>query len=239
MSSRSRLLIFSQGNPRDFLILFRHAYLSFYDSSAKRIDAEHVEAGAKAFGIEKLDNINHNGGAQRLLERIIAFVLHTHEEGAFIVHTQFASDPSLQHLVHDRILHVWDRSYSSPNISGQRFMLLALDFCIIAEHLSSPKYRGIWELPLSVEDLERETAQERSELSAKLLSTERPDKRVVRYISFDKFEVAPLSDSLHQTQHAAAKCGTCGAHYDSQHPVVLKFRACSNCAAPLDLPDAG
>jgi hypothetical protein len=220
-----RLLVFSQGNPRDFLTLFRHAYLSFYDSTAQEIGTRAVELAAKTFGIEKLENIRENGDAQELFNRIIEDILQKERENTFLVHTRHAQHDSLLFLIHHRALHVWDESYSSPNVAGERFMVVAIDYSIISEHLKSPGYRQILELPFTddaISELRQE--KERRDIADRLLSTEKPDKRSARY--------KLLSDTHFKAPHRTT-CHKCGEEYSQKHPVVEKAKICPHCAEPL------
>ena len=216
-----RLLVFSQGNPRDFLALFRAAYISFYDKSQDRIGTPLVEGSAKELGIEKLENIRENDEAYSLFNEIISRVLQREKKSAFMVNASRTNHPLLGFLIHQRVLHVWDKSYSSPNAKGERFLVVAIDHSVIAEHLRSPNYRGLMELPFSEEARQRlEQEKEDLDVKRKLLNVEKPDKRTVRYTLID--------DSIFDRGRVRI-CSACDSPISPEHPVFLKHGCCPSC----------
>jgi ribosomal protein S27E len=184
-----------------------------------------VEAGAKAFGMEKLENLREDRPAQNFFDKIIAEILQKQKKVAFLVSTRHAGDTSLRFLVHHRLLHVWDESYSSPSFSGERFMVLSIDYCIVVEHLKAPKYRTALALPFTEEAAaEIADAKEDVALLARFLDSEKLDKREVRYVV--------LPDSLFSTAERV-RCTNCKNEYSEDHPVVRQFRVCPHCAQTL------
>ena len=119
-----------------------------------------------------------------MFNSIVAAVLQKEKKSTFVIPVRFSNNPCFAFLVHHRLLHVWDRSYSSANIGGERQMVIAIDHAIIGEHLKAPNYRNLMELPFTDEAILRlEKAREHQEWVKKLLSAEKPDKRSARYIS--------------------------------------------------------
>jgi hypothetical protein len=220
-SAFRRLLVACQGNPRDFLVLFRNTYLQALDSSAAQIVATAVESGAKSYGIEKLENLQEDLPSRALFDGIISEILQKQRKVAFLVGTRHTADSRLQFLIHQRVLHVWDESYSSPSFSGERFLVLSIDYCIVVEHLKSPKYRAALELPFT-DEARAALAEAKDDLAlvSRILGTEKPDKRQVRYIV--------LPDSAFAAGPAGC-CLACRATFSSSHPVFMRHGLCPQC----------
>jgi len=226
-----RLLAYAHGNARDFLTLFRKSFLYFRDGSADQISTPHVDRAAKDFALEKLDGIKENVVAYACFNDIVSRVLHAQKSNGFLVDTELASNETLLFLVHNRVLHVWDRSYSSPNHAGKRFLVLSIDFCILSDHLKAPNYRKLFEaLPLPIGGGKPAALSKKSEADEKtgqrkLSALVAPDKRMVRYqvLPASFFERAPV----------AARCGRCDGTFSPEHPVAKKHRLCPLCGEAL------
>jgi ribosomal protein S27AE len=232
LSAFRRLLVYSHGNARDFLTLFQKAFL-FHRDDGKKIVQKAIDAAAKDFGNEKISSIREHLGSYTLLNRLMKKTLHQEKEAAFLVETGLLSSvSSLRYLVHKRLLHVWDRSYSAPRRIGVRFAVVSLDYCVIADYLSAPAYRHILKqlcLPFTQEE-RRTLESERQEAARreKVLRFEPPDKRSVRYkvIEAEFFVVAKPT------------CKACGP-IDGGHPVYRKHAVCPTCGdAPVYRPDS-
>lgn len=242
-----RLLVFSMGNPRDFLNLFRKSFFDWRDLSSPQIALPNVDGGAKQLGIEKMETVrSHGSGAFELFQSISRLVFYEKRTNAFLIRERMASTPAFLSLIHHRALHVWDRSYSSPNHAGERFVVVSIDFCIVVEHLKAPNYRANWSTnkiqieQLSLFFLEPENPRQESlertgggagrpvedawtdaEVVRVLQS---PDKRAARYVV--------LPDSLLQdVDHNL--CAKCRERFLLGHPIVVKYNVCPKCAEPL------
>jgi hypothetical protein len=218
-----RLLAYAHGNARDFLTLFRKAFLYFKDGGAEQISAPHVDRAAKDFALEKLDGIKENALAYACFNDIVGRVLHAQKSNGFLVDAELASNEVLLYLVHNRVLHVWDRSYSSPNHAGKRFLVLSIDFCILSDHLKAPNYRRIFEaLPPPIGAARKPEAEKTGQ--KKLAALVAPDKRMVRY------QVLPAAFF---SRRESQKCPSCEGDFSPTHPVAKKHGLCPICGEPL------
>ncbi len=226
-----RLLAYAHGNARDFLTLFRKSFLYFRDGSADQIGTPHVDRAAKDFALEKLDGIKEHAVAYACFNDIVSRVLHAQKSNGFLVDADLASNETLLFLVHNRVLHVWDRSYSSPNHAGKRFLVLSIDFCLLSDHLKAPNYRKIFEaLPLPIgaaAPAAKEKKGEKAEKTGqrKLAALAAPDKRMVRYqvLPASFFERAPTTQ----------RCAQCDGSFSIEHPIARKHRLCPLCGEAL------
>lgn len=229
-----RILAFSQGNVRDYLKLFQRAYGQYYFTSSTKIAVAAVEKAAKEHGIEKVQSIKEDGPAYALFNNIIREVLQNKKVGSFLVENTFSDNRSLLYLIHNRTLHVWDKSYSAPSYAGKRFLLVAIDFCIILEQAKSPSYRHIFqnlELPINEPTMLISKAQqilfeETNERGSDLLVLKEPDKRSARFTVFPTRYLV-----------SCRVCRGCRSDYEIDHPVVKKHRICPKCAESLDSCD--
>src|SRR5205823_269939 len=156
----------------------------FRDRDFHQVSAPDIETAAREFGLEKMDVIREQDMAHHVFNDIVSHVLHSGKSNGFLVGTELSTNDVLLYLVHNRVLHVWSRSYSAASYPGQRFLMVSIDFCIIWEHLRSPTYRHIakeLELPFTL-DQEKEIARVRQEDASKgkLAALEAPDRRSVR-----------------------------------------------------------
>ncbi|MBK8262661.1 MAG: hypothetical protein IPK80_15170 [Nannocystis sp.] len=228
-----KLLLFSMGNPRDFINLFRRSFFEWHNSNSAQITVPNVEGAAKALGIEKMETMqSHGGGIFELFQTICGVVFYTKRTNAFLVRESRAGAYAFLALIHHRSLHVWDRSYSSPNHAGERFVVVSIDFCIIVEHLKSPNYRNVWasnareikQLGLFPSDDEPPTAEAHLNEDEAVRVLQTPDKRTARYVVLPDSVVGGSSHIV---------CGGCGEHFSAAHPIVTKFKSCPKCAEPL------
>lgn len=226
-----RILAFSQGNVRDYLKLVQRSYGQYYLSSSAKIDVLAVEKAAKEHGIEKVQSIKEDGPAYTLFSNIIREVLQNKQVGSFLIDNAFSENRSLLYLIHNRTLHVWDKSYSAPSYAGKRFLLLAIDFCIILEQVKAPSYRHIFknlELPINEPTIVAPKPQQSlfadsNTRESDLLVLDQPDKRSAR------FTVFPTRYLI-----SCRVCPGCRSDYEIDHPVVRKHKICPKCAASIE-----
>lgn len=224
-----RMLAFSQGNVRDYLTLFQRAYGIYYSHASKKIDVPTIEKAAKEHGIEKIESIKEDRLGYTLFNSIIREVLQKKRVGSFLVENSFSDNRSLLYLIHNRTLHVWDKSYSAPSYAGKRFLLIAIDFCIILEHTKAPSYRHIFQnlnLPLNdviiSDSSHRQAALFFQDEENDLLVLEQPDKRSARFtVLSNRYLVS------------CRTCLKCHSDYDVDHPVVRKHKICPRCGESL------
>ncbi|WP_437574201.1 hypothetical protein [Sorangium sp. So ce887] len=219
-----RLLKFSHGNPRDYLNLFKKAYLYWRESEAPKINVDNITSAARDFGAEKLDSIKENVAGSALFQGILKEILQVKHQGVFMVREHLASSVPLQYLVHNRILHIYDRNYSSPTYSGERFVVLAIDYCVVVDHLNAPNYRHILKASDVVLKEAREAGVEPEQTLPdwveKLLELQDPDRRKIRNTVLpDEYLRSPDERS----------CPHCRAHFPEDQPVFKKHHMCPQC----------
>lgn len=229
-----RLLKFSHGNPRDYLTMFKKAYLDWREGESLKINVDNVSRAARDFGAEKLESIKENAIGYALFQHILQDILHGKHQGVFMVREKVSGSTSLQYLVHSRVLHVYDRSYSSPTYPGERFAVLAIDYCVIVDHLNAPNYRHILKAPdVVVAEANaggRQSEQEMPGWSDKLLELQDPDRRRIRSTVLSDEYFAPQDQLL---------CTRCGKQFDTGHPVYVRHRLCPACGEAIVLANSG
>ncbi|BDU74252.1 ORC-CDC6 family AAA ATPase [Mesoterricola silvestris] len=225
-----RMLVFSQGNSRDFLQLFQASFIHHYNRDHEMsdlINSKDVEIAAKELGAEKVENLQPNRDAYILFNSIIHHVLQVNRKHAFILDSKFQHNPLFAFLVHNRALHVWDKSYSSPSSKGKRFLVVAIDQAIIVEHLKSPSYRKLFGLPFTEEQQEElKSVSEDSNLADQIMTYDKPDKRSARYVALPE-EIFVID----QTK----TCPNCQSIIDQNHPVYKKANLCPKCGELIQL----
>ncbi len=228
-NAQVRLLKFSHGNPRDYLTLFRKAYINWREARSDRITVDHVTSAARDFGAEKLESLKEHQPGSELFRGVIKEILHGKHKAVFMVREKLAESVPLQFLIHNRVLHVYDRSYSSPSYPGERFVVVAIDYCVLVDHLHAPNYRHILQAP----DVALETAMASGKKKGEaignwvklLLDLQDPDRRSIRN--------TVLPDSYLEETANAGTCGACGQLVNGRHPVTRKLGVCHHCGEPL------
>lgn len=234
-AAQIKLMGYAQGNVRDFLELFRRSHAAHRQEvrgdSSRKISSLQVRTAAKAIGLEKIAGIDGDP-SEELFDRIRRFVLHEKKQNAFMVKTTHATDRNLQFLVHNRIIHVWDKDFAAPRHPGDRFHIFAIDYCVIIENFRANQYRHIDNeitLPFNPKNFTEEFAAKLREDAKMVADHERrreltqpskPDKRRIRYTI--------LPDSFFALSKAA-QCRHCGNIFDINHPVAKRHGLCPNC----------
>lgn len=232
-----RILKFSHGNPRDFLSLFIKSYFKFHTTNTKQITSDHVNEAAKELGSERIESIKENLAATKLINEIIKHILQEHQLGAALISSQNTNSRTFQFLLHHRLLHVWDRSYSSPSHKGDRFSVISLDYCIIVDQLKSPNYRYIFQmtLPFIKELFESTTQNNQTNLTPEqqedFMKLKTPDKRKIRN--------CVLPDNMFQEAGEVKLCQSCSSEYRVDHPVYIRHNMCPNCGEHINSSYAG
>lgn len=232
-SAYERTLKFSHGNPRDFLSLFIKSYFKFHTTETEKITSDHVDEAAKELGSERIESTKGNPAATKLINEIIKHTLQERQLGAALISSQNTKSRIFQFLLHHRLLHVWDRSYSSPSHKGERFSVISIDYCIIVDQLKSPNYRYIFQmtLPFITELFESTAPKNQTKLTPEqqenFMKLKTPDKRKIRN--------CVLPDKIFQEIVKINICQSCSSEYHADHAVYVRHNICPNCGEHISV----
>ena len=116
----------AEGVPRDALLISSRAALR---AGTRPISTDHIRrAASQVYQTTKQALLNANQQARQLLDIIIHDVINQKKARAFLLSTDDVSNPLVQQLVDERILHVIKRGYSSNSQPGARFDVLQIDY---------------------------------------------------------------------------------------------------------------
>lgn len=116
----------AEGVPRDALSIVARAALR---AGETKISTEHVRAAAReVYQRTKASLLNGVPHARKLLEIIVDEVISKKRARAFLLHQDHSSDPLIQRLIDDRILHLIKKGYSNRDDPGARFDVLQIDY---------------------------------------------------------------------------------------------------------------
>lgn len=214
-----RLVKFSHGNPRDYLLMLQDSCSRWGKmESQSRLQAADVEEAAKQMGEQRIELIKSlKSGAVGLYDHIIKEVLHERHAGVFMVKSTQSSEPGLLDLFYHKVVHVCDNNYSSPSDSGARFSVFSIDYCVIYKHLKSPNYRHILNI---AEQLELFEDAGEDDWVSRLLELAHPDKRRARSIVLNVLAGVGLNLLI---------CHHCKKSIDPQNGSYQKHGYCHHC----------
>lgn len=120
----------SEGNARDFLVMFGRAHADFRKQTNRdRIGIQEVQRAAIAwFREDKLTNISSEHGIEGFLQHLIDNVISKKRSRAFMVLTSAMQHPLLRRLFAGRILHPLNADYSHPDKPGERYGIISIDY---------------------------------------------------------------------------------------------------------------
>jgi len=115
----------SEGVPRDFINILQIAILR---SKGGSITVPIVRDSAKDwYERDKQRNLDMNYRARQLLEFVRDQVITNRKARAFLLDSE-ASDPAIEYLFDERLLHIAKRSYSAQDVPGVRFQVWKVDY---------------------------------------------------------------------------------------------------------------
>jgi hypothetical protein len=116
----------AEGVPRDALNIVKRAAVR---ASNSKIATGHIQSSAaQLYQTTKASLLNGNPEAQKLLDLIIQEVISSRKARAFLLLQKYTSNPLIQQLVDDRLLHLIKKGYSSKDDVGKRFDVLQIDY---------------------------------------------------------------------------------------------------------------
>jgi len=126
----SELCRASEGNARDFLVMFGQAYSDFRrQRDHERIGIPDIQRAAISWYREdKLANIATEAGLEGFLKYLIDEVISRKRARAFMVPVQAIQHPLLRRLFSARILHPLRVEWSHPDRPGERYSLVMIDY---------------------------------------------------------------------------------------------------------------
>ncbi len=120
----------SEGNARDFLILFGKAHARYRQQTARqKIGLEDVHAAAiDLYRSDKYTNISSEKPLEDFLENLVHSIIKEKHARTFMVPYQSRNHPLLARLFSARILHPLNVEWSHPHIPGERYSLITMDY---------------------------------------------------------------------------------------------------------------
>ena len=120
----------SEGNARDFLVIFGRAYADFMREAAReRIGLPDVQRAAiEWYRQDKLASIETEPNLQGFLQYLIEDVIRDKKARAFMVPAGSIRHPLLRRLFAARILHPLDIEWAHPHRPGDRYCLVSIDY---------------------------------------------------------------------------------------------------------------
>ncbi len=126
----SELCRASEGNARDFLVMFGRAHSDFRkQTSRERVGLPDVQRAAiNWYREDKLASIATEGGLEEFLQYLIDDVISKKRSRAFMVPATSVHHPLLRRLFAARLLHPLTIEWSHPDKPGERYNLVSIDY---------------------------------------------------------------------------------------------------------------
>ena len=120
----------SEGNARDFLILFAKAHAKYrQQTSRQKIGLEDVHTAAiDLYRGDKYMNISSEKPLEDFLEDLVHSIIKEKHARTFMVPYQSRNHPLLARLFSARILHPLNVEWSHPHNPGERYSLITMDY---------------------------------------------------------------------------------------------------------------
>jgi hypothetical protein len=126
----SELCRASEGNARDFLVLFGKAHTRFRQQAKhQKVGLEEVHAAAiELYRGDKYSNISTERHLEEFLVHLVHSVIRERRARTFMVRYESRLHPLLSRLYSARILHPLEVEWSHPDNPGQRYSLITMDY---------------------------------------------------------------------------------------------------------------
>ncbi len=145
----SELCRASEGNARDFLVLFGKAHAKFrQQTSHQKIGVDDVHLAAiDLYRGDKYSNISSEKPLEDFLDHLVHSIIKEKRSRTFMVPYQARNHPLLSRLYSARILHPLNVEWSHPHIPGERYTLITMDYGTYAAFRgtkSEPQQKVFW-----------------------------------------------------------------------------------------------
>ena len=146
----SELCRASEGNARDFLVLFGKAYAKFrQEGSREKIGLTDIYAASTdLYQGDKYSNISSEKPLEDFLDHLVHTIIKDKKSRTFMVPYQSYNHPLLSRLFSARILHPLSVEWSPhPHIPGERYRLITMDYGTYVSFKgtkSEPEQRVFW-----------------------------------------------------------------------------------------------
>jgi len=140
----------SEGNARDFLVIFGKAHGKFKQQTVRQnigLDDVHNAAIALYRG-DKYPNISSEGELEKFLDYLIHSVICNRKSRTFMVPYHLRNHDLLRRLYSARILHPLNLEWSHPDRPGERYNLVTMDYGTYASFkgtANEPEQQLFWE----------------------------------------------------------------------------------------------
>jgi hypothetical protein len=126
----SELCRASEGNARDFLVLFGKSHSKYrQQSSHQKIGLEDVHsASIDLYRSDKYSNISSEKPLEDFLDYLVHSIIKEKKSRTFMVPYQSRNHPLLARLFSARILHPLNVEWSHPHLPGERYSLVTMDY---------------------------------------------------------------------------------------------------------------
>lgn len=126
----SELCRASEGNARDFLVLFGKAHKSYRQQSQhQKIGFKDIhQAAIELYRGDKYANISTEKALEDFLDHLVHSVIKEKKSRTFMVPFQSREHPLLLRLFSARILHPLNVEWSHPHNPGERYTLITMDY---------------------------------------------------------------------------------------------------------------
>lgn len=147
----------SEGNARDFLVLFGRAHSEFRKQPTRQkigIDEIHT-ASVSWYRSDKYSNIVTERYLEDFLDYLVTKVIRGRKSKTFMVHYRDTTHPLLERLFSSRILHPLNTEWSHPDTPGERYNLITMDYGTYASFKGTknePYEKYLFEIQESIPD---------------------------------------------------------------------------------------
>ncbi len=147
----SELCRASEGNARDFLVLFGKAYTKYrQQTSHQKIGLEEVHTAAiDLYRSDKYSNISSEKPLEDFLDHLVNSIIKEKKSRTFMIPYQSINHPILERLFSARILHPLNVEWSRPHLPGERYSLVTMDYGTYASFKgtrSEPHQEVFWDV---------------------------------------------------------------------------------------------
>lgn len=126
----SELCRASEGNARDFLVIFGRAHEIFRQSNEHdKISIDNVlKASIEWYRLDKYSNIATESNLENFMEYLVRDVIRDRRSRTFMIPHRSINHPLLERLFSARLLHPLNIEWSHPHKPGERYQLITIDY---------------------------------------------------------------------------------------------------------------
>jgi len=128
--SFSQLCRASEGNARDFIVIFGRSFDEFRkQQSHEKIGIDDVhKASISWYRSDKLTNLSSETWLEGFMQHLVDNIIAQKQSRTFMVPFRHIDHPLLRRLFAARILHPLNTEWSHPDKQGERFRLVTIDY---------------------------------------------------------------------------------------------------------------